>query len=108
MSRYRYMITMMYGFLLAIFFSGISLHITFAFLARLLGIPIHFNATVKSVRITNFFKEIKMTLSTYRGMYTICTLLIITMVLFHPATNQPLPVNIIPADWQIGKQSQHT
>ena len=72
----------LYTFQLMIFFNGLGLHLLFAVGSHLLGLNMTFSATAKEVKLTNFFKELKLTLRTYKWMYLVAFSLVGMIVVF--------------------------
>lgn len=65
-----------------IFFNGLGIHLMFAVLAHLFSINMTWTATAKEVKLTNFFKELKLTLRTYKWMYLLTILMLGAVIVF--------------------------
>lgn len=66
--------------MMAVFFSGISFHVSAALLAHLLHIDMTWGATSKEKEDSNFFQEIPRILKTFKYMYAMCVLLVGAMI----------------------------
>jgi hypothetical protein len=66
--------------LLAIFLSGVSIHISQALLSHMFEIEMSWGATAKEVEDTTFFKEMPKLLKKFRFTFVFCILMIGLMV----------------------------
>jgi hypothetical protein len=66
--------------LLAIFFSGVSIHISQALLSHMFEVPMSWSATNKEVEDTTFFEEMPKLLKQFRFTFVFCILMIGLMI----------------------------
>jgi len=92
---------MLHTFQLTFFFTGIGMHLTFAVCARLLNIDLHFDATAKEIKLTNFFKELKITLVRFKWMYILNIIIVGTMIAFNGFVPKPWAVTELWSLWPL-------
>jgi hypothetical protein len=63
----------------AVFFSGLSFHVSLALVAHLIGYDMTWGSTAKELENSNFFKEVPKVLKGYKWMYLIFLALVIMM-----------------------------
>ncbi|KAK9451883.1 glycosyl transferase family group 2-domain-containing protein [Limtongia smithiae] len=79
--------------LLAIFFGGLSWHVSLALLSHMLSINMQWGATAKELEASNFFKELPKIIKGFKYMYIMLIILIIGMIMM---------AYVVPWEWQIG------
>ena len=78
--------------ILAIFFGGLSMHLTKPLIYHLFEIPISWSATAKTLDNSHFFKEIPMIWRRYKFYYLTWLIMIIAMIVIG---------TLVPAAWRI-------
>ncbi|CCG84107.1 protein of unknown function [Taphrina deformans PYCC 5710] len=78
--------------LLAIFFGGLSMHLTKPLLYHLFEIPISWSATAKTLENSHFFKEVPMVWRRYKYYYLAWIVMMVGMIVIGTA---------VPAAWRI-------
>ena len=82
-----------YIMLLAIFFGGLSIHVTQSLVWHLTGFQMHWDSTAKSLESSYFLKEIPMIWKKYKYLYIgLLTFSLVLIVLASP---------MVPTTWQI-------
>jgi hypothetical protein len=76
----------------AVFFSGLSFHVSLALVAHLIGYNMTWGSTAKELENSNFFKEVPKVLKGYKWMYLIFMGLVAML---------PVMVYIPPEEWAI-------
>ncbi|KAJ3104440.1 hypothetical protein HDU97_009225 [Phlyctochytrium planicorne] len=76
----------------AVFFSGLSFHVSLALVSHLIGYNMTWGTTAKELDASNFFKEVPKVLGGYKRMYIIFLLLTIML---------PIMVYVPPLEWTI-------
>ncbi|KAI8838090.1 glycosyl transferase family group 2-domain-containing protein [Chytridium lagenaria] len=76
----------------AVFFSGLSFHVSLALVSHLIGYNMTWGTTAKELENSNFFKEVPKVLSGYKRMYVIFLLLTVML---------PVMVYVPPVEWAI-------
>ncbi|KAI9349442.1 glycosyl transferase family group 2-domain-containing protein [Zopfochytrium polystomum] len=76
----------------AVFFSGLSFHVSLALVSHLVGYNMTWGSTAKELENSNFFKEVPKVFWGYKRMYLIFILLTVMM---------PVLVYVPPAEWTI-------
>ncbi|KAJ3302477.1 hypothetical protein HDU76_005517, partial [Blyttiomyces sp. JEL0837] len=76
----------------AVFFSGLSFHVSLALVSHLIGYNMTWGSTAKELENSNFFKEVPKVFWGYKRMYIIFIILIAAL---------PCLVYLPPAEWQI-------
>ncbi|KAJ3205138.1 hypothetical protein HDU67_009087 [Dinochytrium kinnereticum] len=76
----------------AVFFSGLSFHVSLALVSHLIGYNMTWGTTAKELESSNFFKEVPKVLSGYKRMYILFLLLTIML---------PVMVYVPPIEWAI-------
>lgn len=79
--------------LISIFFGGLSMHVTQSLLWHLLGLPLHWEATSKSLESSYFLKEIPMIWRRYKIMYCLIFAFSVACII--------LTTHAIPENWRI-------
>ncbi|CCG81822.1 Putative uncharacterized protein [Taphrina deformans PYCC 5710] len=79
--------------LLCVFFGGLSIHVTQSLVWHLLGIPLQWDSTAKSLESSYYFNELPMVWRKYKYLYALILLIAITMIV--------LNTRIIPPTWRI-------
>lgn len=91
--------------LLCLFFGGLSMHVSQSLVWHLLGLPIHWESTAKSLRTSYYLKEIPNIWRRYKLMYLlICTVGIVLIVIGTDAVSEqwrlsPTILNALPMFW---------
>ncbi|RMZ88564.1 hypothetical protein DV736_g4198, partial [Chaetothyriales sp. CBS 134916] len=85
-------------FMFFIFLGGISIHVSEALLAHGFEVNMTWGATAKTLEFTNFFKEVPRTLRKFWFSFTVCILMIATMIIMARAS-------FVPYSWHITQLS---
>lgn len=78
--------------MMAIFFGGLSFHLSLAILAQMFRINMQWGATAKEKEDSNFFKEIPRIFKSFKWMYAVVVPLILGMIYLG---------NFAPKGWEI-------
>ncbi|KAJ3117283.1 hypothetical protein HDU96_007322 [Phlyctochytrium bullatum] len=76
----------------AVFFSGLSFHVSLALVSHLIGYNMTWGTTAKELESSNFFKEVPKVLSGYKRMYIIFLALVAML---------PIMTYVPPLEWTI-------
>lgn len=92
--------------LLALYFGGVSIHVSKALLCHLFSIPIQWGSTNKEFEVSNFFKELPKIAKNLLWLYLICTVGIVTMIVFAFFVPDEYRINnlvsCLPMGWLLG------
>jgi cellulose synthase/poly-beta-1,6-N-acetylglucosamine synthase-like glycosyltransferase len=83
-----------WAFMFAIFFGGLSLHMSQAILCHMFDIPLTWGATAKEVQFSNFFLEVPKVLKSFKYTFIMCFACLAGMVIMAKATFIPWSYNI--------------
>lgn len=79
---------------MAIFFGGLSIHVSMALLCQMFEINMTWGATAKEVEFSNFFLEVPKVLKRFKIVFIYCIFLIVAMVVMAVAPFIPWSYNI--------------
>jgi cellulose synthase/poly-beta-1,6-N-acetylglucosamine synthase-like glycosyltransferase len=83
-----------WAIMFAVFFGGLSLHMSQAILCHMFDIPLSWDATSKEVEFSNFFLEVPKVLKNFRWTFIMCLTTLVGIVIMAKAPFIPWSYNI--------------